>query len=116
MYIFKFPAKVYEMKLTFAGISEFIDKGHSANTRMLGTTVELARPARDKVRVQLYGTTIASLWDDGEVLIHERINQYGSQATTAWVQRILSDNNIGGLVARVDGRYAVAGQTFNIAD
>lgn len=116
MYIFRLPAKAYETPFTFAGISEFIDKGRGKNTRMLGTTLELSRPARGVVVVRLYGTAIARLWDDGEVLIHERINEHGSQATTRWVQKVLNDNKIGGIVDRKDGKYWCAGNTYNIAD
>ena len=115
MYIFTAPAKAYDIPFTYAGITEYIDKGRGENSRMVGSTLELSRPARGVVVVRLYGTAIARLWDDGEVLIHERINQHGSQATTWWVQKVLQDNKVGGWVFREKGKYAVAGKTYNIA-
>lgn len=116
MYIFSAPAKAYDIPFTFQGISDYIDAGRGQNSRMVGTTLELSRPARGVVSVRLYGTAIARLWDDGEVLIHERINNHGSQATTWWVAKVLQDNKIGGSVFREAGKYAVAGKTYNKAD
>lgn len=118
-YIFRAPARSYDVKFTFEGISDYIRKGRSPfRRRMLGQTLELRFGARGSdsagvAVVRLYDTDLAYLNRDGSIEILEAINYHGSQATTYWVQKVLSDNKAPGLVGRDKGKYRQAGMKWN---
>lgn len=116
-YIFRLPAKAYEVPLTFEGISDYIRKGRNETRRMLGTTVELragfkSEAFADVAVVRLYSTDLAYINKDGSIEILEAVNCHGSQATTRWLQKILNDNKAPGLVGRVKGSYSQAGMKW----
>ena len=116
-YIFRPPAKSYDLKLTFEGISEYVRKGRNDTRRMLGTTISLrsgfkSEAFSDVAVVRLYDTDIAYVNRDGSIEILEAVNSHGSQATTYWIQKVLRDNGAPGLVGRVKGRYSQAGMKW----
>lgn len=116
-YIFKPPAQSYDIKFTFEGISEFIAKGRNETRRKLGSTLELRAGFRseafsDVAVVRLYDTDLAYINRDGSIEVLEAVNRHGSQATTYWLQKILTDNHAPGLVARLKGKYAQAGRKW----
>lgn len=111
MYQFVMPAKAATIRFTFEGLEAF---WNGKGAPMIGTTVEITHNLKDSYNVKLYDTVIARIYKDGEVHICEAINDYPRGATTAWVQKVLTDNNIGGMVGRTNGKYAVAGQTYNV--
>jgi hypothetical protein len=111
-YIFTPPAKAYEMKLTYEGALEFLSKGKNEGYRKIGTTVEVTHWHAGQVTVRLYDTIIATILSNGTVAIAEQINSYPRQATTWWVQKVLADNKISGLVGRVAGKYPQAGKAY----
>lgn len=111
-YIFTPPAAAYDLKLTYDGIDEYIQKGRNEGFRKVGTTVELTHWHAGRINVILYGTIIATLLSNGTVAISEQIDSYPRQATTWWVQKVLSDNKIPGLVGRVKGKYPQAGKVY----
>lgn len=110
MYQFRMPAAAYDIRFTFEGLERF----YASNTAMIGTTVEITHNLQNVYNVKLYDTVIARIYSDGEVQISEAINDYPRGATTAWVQKVLTDNNIGGMVGRIDGKYPQAGKTYNV--
>lgn len=117
-YIFRPPARSYDEKLTFEGISDYIRKGRNKTRRMLGTTLELRAGFRsehfaDVAVVRLYQTDIAYVNRDGSIEIMEAVNSHGSQATTYWLQKVLQDNGAPGLVARDKGTYYFAGMKWD---
>lgn len=112
MYIFTPPAKAYEIDFTYEGLDAFIKAGRSESGRNIGTTVEVTHYYAGRINVLLYGTIIATLLSNGTVAIPETINQYPRQATTWWVQKVLEHNKVGGLVGRVNGKYAQAGKAY----
>lgn len=117
MYIFRAPAASYDLKLTFEGISDYVRKGRSATRRKLGTTIELragllADAFKDVAVVRLYDTDIAYVNRDGSIEILEAVNYHGSQATTYWIQKVISDNGAPGYVARERGQYRQAGMKW----
>lgn len=112
MYIFNPPAKAFDVSFDYVNLTTFIREGKSDRSRKVGTTVTVERVDFQELEVSLYNTVIATLYSDGTVFIHQEIDSQGSQATTWWVQKVLSDNKIPGLVGRDKGRYAQAGQTF----
>lgn len=120
MYRFRLPAIAHKIVWTYEGLSKFIDGGQSNTTRKVsrkvGTTVNVYRQidpagiARDDtppINVRLYDTVIAVVHVDNEVWVPWSVDDFGSQATTAWLQLIVPV-----FVERVDGRYNVAGRTF----
>lgn len=111
-YIFKMPAVAYELKFTFEELESYLQKGKAKFTRKVGETLEVRQPFKDTIQVKLYDTVIARIYRDGEVQISESINSYPRQATTAWVQKVLNDNKLPGLVGRVNGKYAQAGRFY----
>lgn len=119
MYIFKFP-KSADFKFTYANLHAYIVKGRDGHRRKVGTTVEVilgtTRDDEELVMIELYGTRIADVYEDGRVHIHERINNYGSHATTGWVEKTLRDNGFSIWVYREKFKYVgVAGRTFDPA-
>lgn len=112
MYIFTPPAVAYDLKFEFWALTEYINKGRGDRSRKVGTTITLIK-GRDDIEVWLYQTKLGSVARNNEVRISEAINSHGSQATTWWVQKMLTDNGHHGLVARENGRYAVAGKVFS---
>lgn len=113
-YIFRPPASSYDIKFTFEGLKEYAERGKAGHFRMLGKTLTFTLYG-DAIAATLYETVIAMIFADGRIEIPEAINQHGSQATTYWVQKILTDNKIPGYVARNKGRYPQAGKTFERA-
>lgn len=115
-YIFTPPAVAYDVKLTPEGLQDFLAGGRNPGSRKIGKTVTIIRPLqdRDEVQIWLYNTHIASVYLDGPSLlwISPEINNHGSQATTWWTQKAISDNKLPGYVAREKGAYAVAGRTY----
>jgi hypothetical protein len=111
-YIFKMPAVAYELKFTFEELEAYLNKGRDKFRRNVGTTVELYQPFKDTIQVKLYDTVIARIYRDGEVQISENINDYPRQATTAWVQKVISDNGLPGWVSRENFKYAQAGKFY----
>lgn len=111
-YIFKMPAVAYELKFTFEELESYLQKGKAKFSRMVGSTLEVRQPFTDTIHVKLYDTVIARIYRDGEVQISENINSFPRQATTEWVQKVISDNGLPGLVGRVNHKYAVAGKFF----
>lgn len=111
-YIFKMPAVAYELKFRFEELESYLQKGKAKYSRNVGTTLELVQPFKDTINVKLYDTVIARIYRDGEVQISDNVNSYPRQATTAWLQKVLSDNGIPGLVGRENGKYAQAGKWF----
>jgi hypothetical protein len=111
-YIFKMPAVAYELPFTFEELESYLQKGKAKYSRNVGTTLEVVQPFTDTIQIKLYDTVIARIYRDGEVQISESINSFPRQATTAWVQKVLSDNKLPGLVGRVNGKYAQAGKFF----
>lgn len=116
MYIFKFPAAA-DFALTYANLHAYIVKGRDGHRRKIGTTVEviLGTTSKDEelVMVELYGTRIVDVYQDGRVSVSARINHYGSQATGNWVSKVLHDNGFYVGVWRTKGCYeGVAGRTF----
>jgi hypothetical protein len=111
-YIFKMPAVAYELKFTFEELEAYLQKGKAKFRRNVGTTVELYQPFKDTIQVKLYDTVIARIYRDGEVQISENINDYPRQATTEWVQKVISDNKIPGWVGRIKGKYSQAGKFY----
>lgn len=116
-YIFKAPARSYDMKFTFDGLQDYVNKGRNETRRKLGTTLEIRAGFRsekfsDVAVVRLYDTDLAYVNRDGSVEILEAVNFHGSQATTYWLQKIISDNGAPGLVARVKGKYSQAGMKW----
>lgn len=111
MYIFKMPAKAYDVPFTYAGLSEFVSKGKNYY-RKLGATLTVEHGYAGRITVKLYDTIIAEMLSNGHVHICEAINQHGSQATTAWIQKVLTDNKIPGYVAREKFKYWVAGKSY----
>lgn len=117
-YIFTPPAVAYEVKFTPEGLQDFLTAGRNPGSRKIGKTVTVIRPLldRDEVQIWLYNTHIASVYlDNSRVWISPEINNHGSQATTWWVQKVLSDNRLPGFVCREKGVYAVAGRTYEAA-
>lgn len=112
MYIFTAPAKAYEIQFTYEGLDEFIKAGRSEGSRKIGTTVEIRHWWAGQIQIVLYNTIIGEVLSNGNVAVTEAINRHGSQATTWWVQKLLSDNKISGLVGRDNGTYAVAGKAW----
>lgn len=113
-YIFTPPAVAYDVKFTFESMDEYIRRGRNKDSRKVGTTVTLIRDGLDDIAVWLYQTKIGSVARGGNrvVWISPEINSHGSQATTWWVQKIISDNKLPGYVAREKGAYAVAGKEY----
>ncbi|UDL16710.1 hypothetical protein SEA_ATUIN_317 [Arthrobacter phage Atuin] len=111
-YIFKMPAVAYELPFTFESLESYLQKGKAKISRKVGETVEIRQPFKDTIQVKLYDTVIARIYRDGELQISESVNEYPRLATTAWVQKVLSDNKVGGWVARKDFKYAQAGKFF----
>lgn len=111
-YIFTPPAAAYDMTLTYEGALEYIGKGRNEGYRKIGTTVEVTHWHAGQVTVRLYGTIIATILSNGTVAVSEAINSYPRLATTWWVQKVLSDNGVGGLVGRVKGEYPQAGKVY----
>lgn len=109
MYQFRMPAAAYDIPFTFEGLEAFWNGKGNAN---IGTTVEVTHYLKDTFAIRLYDTVIARIYKDGEVQISENINDYPRGATTAWVQKVLTDNNIGGMVGRTAGKYPQAGKTY----
>jgi hypothetical protein len=112
MYIFTPPAKAYDIKFTYEELLKFVEAGRSGWHRMIGTTLEVSHAYAGRIQIRLYDTIIGELLSNGNVAVSEQINQYGSQATTWWVQKLLSDNKVGGIVARDKGTYRVAGKAY----
>lgn len=121
-YIFRPPARSRDLPFTFEKLSEYVGRGYNytdgSPSRKLGTTLNFIVHRADRsrvpwVRVTLYGVNIAWIYQE-MVTISEDINDYPRQATTHWVQKILTDNNIPGLVGRLDNEYAVAGKRFDL--
>ena len=116
MYIFRFP-KAADFKFTYEALNNYIERGKGWGERKVGTTVNVERTFGPSIRVVLYDTVIARVYSDGSVEIPETINEYGSQATTKWVEKILQDNGVGRFVYREGGKYVgVAGETFRPAE
>lgn len=116
-YIFRPPARSYELKFNFAGLMEYVEKGRHDTRRRLGTTLEIRAGFRsekfaDVAVVRLYDTDLAYINRDGTIEVLEAVNQHGSQATTYWLQKILQDNGAPGLVGREKGRYRQAGMKW----
>lgn len=112
MYIFTPPAKAYDVTFTYEGLDEFIKAGKNGIYRSIGTTIEIGHWAAGRITIKLYDTIIGEVLSNGNVAVMEAINDHGSQATTWWIQKLLSDNNISGLVGRDKGKYAVAGMAW----
>jgi hypothetical protein len=112
MYIFTAPAKAYDVAFTYEGLQEFIKAGRSGWHRMIGTTLEVSNPYAGRIQIKLYDTIIGEVLSNGNVAVMEAINNHGSQATTWWVQKLLTDNKCGGFVYRDKGKYAVAGKAW----
>lgn len=119
MYIFRPPARSYDVKFTFEGLQDYINRGRSGSFRMLGTTLELrtgfSNETEEPVSVvlRLYQTDIAYIRKGGIVEVMETVNFHGSQATTYWLQKAISDNGAPGLVGRENGKYRQAGMKWN---
>lgn len=118
MYIFTPPAAAGETPFTYAGMADYVKRGRSGSfrggrSRKVGKTVTLYLfEDPGSVEVWLYNTMIGTVADDGVVWISPAIDDHGSQATTWWVQKMLTDNGHDVFVARESGRYSVAGQMF----
>lgn len=114
-YIFRSPKIARETPLTFEGLTAYVKAGRNGYSRMLGTTVEVIDTERGGYIVWLYVTPIATVRKDGTVHISEYIDAKPHQATTWWVQKVLSDNGIPGVVGRVNDKYPQAGKTYTRA-
>src|SRR5690625_1961553 len=112
MYIFRMPKDVPTM--TYAALSEYIDRGRRDDYRMIGATVQVHR-AGAAVEVWLYNTLLATVTPT-VVVVGGEIDQYVSNATREWLQLVLRDNGIRGLVGAEQGRYRQTGQTYYIDD
>ena len=112
MYIFTPPAKAFELNFTYDGIWDFITAGRNGWSRKVGTTITAEYAGRDAVAVRLYDTIIAYIWPDGTVRIPQNVNNFGSHATTWWLQKVLTDNSIPGFLGRENGTYWCAGQDY----
>ncbi len=111
-YIFTPPAKAYDVPFTHDGLKEFLRKGRDKSQRKLGTTVRVEQ-GKYSMEVYLYDTWIADVHPDA-VQISQYIDNFPRNATTWWVQKILTDNGINGYVGRVQGKYDVAGKLYKI--
>jgi hypothetical protein len=111
-YIFRPPAAAADLKFTYEALAAFVQRGRSGSSRKLGSTLEITHHYAGQISVLLYGTKIAELLSNGTVAIPDHVNEYGSQATTYWLQKVLTDNRISGLVGRQHGRYSQAGQAY----
>jgi hypothetical protein len=111
-YIFRPPAAAADLKFTYEALAAFVQRGRGRGCRKLGSTLEICHLWAGQISVQLYGTVIAELLSNGTVAISEQVNQHGSQATTYWLQKVLADNRISGIVGRQHGKYLQAGQAY----
>jgi hypothetical protein len=111
-YIFRPPAAAAELKFTYEALAAYVEHGRASGCRKLGSTLEICHLYAGQISVHLYGTIIAELLSNGYVAIPEHVNRYGSQATTYWLQKVLSDNRVPGLVGRQHGKYSQAGQAY----
>jgi hypothetical protein len=98
-YIFRFPADMPE--LTYDGLTAYIGDGFAS--RKIGTTVTAEKSGSGYVRVQLYDTVIALVYFDR---VRFPGPDHPSQATTAWLARIIQDNGIDSGCWRVRRRKA----------
>lgn len=110
MYIFTVPAKAYDVPFTYEGLTAFVNAGKSGWYRKLGTTLKVQFMVTG-FAVVLYDTVIARVYED-RVEISDAVNNHGSQATTFWIQKVLADNGVGGIVGREKSKYSQAGKTF----
>lgn len=111
MYIFRFP-KQAEMPFTYENLDNYIKAGKCEYERKVGTTVTVQHLCAGQIQIKLYDTIIADLLSNGNLCIFESINNHGSQATGAWVGKILQDNGVHHGVWREKGKYEVAGKAF----
>lgn len=111
-YIFRPPAAAADLQFTYEALAAFVQRGRSGSSRHVGSTLEICHHYAGQISVQLYGTIIAELLSNGYVAIPEQVNRYGSQATTYWLQKVLTDNRVPGYVARQQGKYSQAGQAY----
>lgn len=80
--------------MTFDGIWDYVCKGRHLGMRKVGTVVELHIYAFS-VEVRLYGTTIAIMFNNGQVYFPSYIDDYWDKQTTkAWLERIALDNGL----------------------
>lgn len=117
MYIFTPPKVAYQVSFNYVDLSNFIKQGRNnryARSAKLGTTVTVEHVDFGVIAIKLYDTVIAEV-TDRSVYIPEDINNHGSQATTWWTQKVLSDNKLPGFVSREKGKYAVAGKMYQRA-
>lgn len=112
-YIFRAPKAADSVPFTYEGLTEFLSRAKAKDYhRKLGTTVEIRHDYAGRITVDLYETRIAELLSNGRLMITEQINSYPAQATTFWVQKVLTDNGIRHWVARKDHKYDVAGKAY----
>ena len=87
MYIFRLPAKAYEITWTFAGLSEFLNGGRYLYQRRVGTTVMIEQRVFGLIAVKLYDTVIAYVSDEG-IHVPKHVDNHITHATREWLSLI----------------------------
>lgn len=87
MYIFRLPAKAYDIDWSYEGLSAFIAGGRDKYQRKVGTTVIVYRDVFGTISVQLYDTKIAYVSADG-IHVPRWVDKHITHATREWLSLI----------------------------
>lgn len=87
MYIFRLPAKAYDIDWSYEGLTTFLASGRDKDRRKVGTTVTVELGGFGMIRVRLYETIIAYVGDDG-IHVPWWVDQHITHATREWLSLI----------------------------